>query len=426
MSLPAPASRYLAAHLPTRTAPRRSSLPRLGVVPGYAALRRWQADHPRVTDTLVAAVVFAGVVSGPLAGDAHEHGHPIPPGDHTADALTIGLLAVAAGSLVFRRRSPLVVWAVALLAAVATIAHGGNPTAAVVPSFVALYTVGAYSPLRTTVPVTVVTAGLYALAPTLAEGRFSDRTLSLLAFSGVAAAVGIAVRSQRAAIEAAEARARQAEATREEEAERRVTDERLRIARELHDVVAHHISVINVQAGVARHLLDSQPEQARTALRFIREASHTVLSEMSTVLGLLRTGEDDTPTEPAPGLAQVPAVVRTMEQAGLRTTWRTTGESYPLPELAELAAYRVVQESLTNALKHGAGSADLLVDYRPDGVVVEVRNPVVEDGVPTTTGGHGLVGMRERVASLDGRFSAGPTDDGSYVVMVAIPRGVPA
>jgi signal transduction histidine kinase len=292
----------------------------------------------------------------------------------------------------------------------------------VVPSYVALYTVGVRMPLRTTVGVTAASAAAYALTLTLTEGDFSDRTLSLLAFAGAAAAVGIAVRSQRAAVEAAEARAAQAEATREEEAERRVTDERLRIARELHDVVAHHISVINVQSGVARHLLESQPDQARTALGLVREASRTVLSEMSTVLGLLRTGEDEHPTTSAPGLAQVPAVIRTMEQAGLHTTWRTTGDAVDLADLADLTAYRVVQEALTNALKHGTGSAELLVSHRPETVLIEVRNPVVPDGPPTTTGGHGLVGMRERVTSLAGSFSAAPAPDGTFVVRVEIPR----
>jgi len=401
--------------------PRPAAVPRVGVVQGFAALRRWQAGHPSLVDALVAVVVFAGVVTGPLTGD-HDRGRPGAPHHPTVDGLVIALLVVAAGALIVRRRFPLAVWAVTVLAAVGIIAHHGDPTSAVVPSYVALYTVGTRFPLRTTVPVTVLTAGVYAVALTLAEGQFADRTLSLLAFAGAAAAVGIAVRSQRAAVEAAEARARQAEATREEEAERRVTDERLRIARELHDVVAHHISVINVQSGVARHLLEAQPDQARAALGLVREASRTVLSEMSTVLGLLRTGEDEHPVASAPGLGQVPAVVRTMELAGLRTTWRTTGEARDLADLADLAAYRVVQEALTNALKHGTGAADLLVDHRPDSVVIEVRNPVDGDGPPTRTGGHGLVGMRERVTSLSGSFSAGRAD-GAFMVRVEIPRG---
>jgi signal transduction histidine kinase len=317
------------------------------------------------------------------------------------------------------------VWAAAAAAAVAIMAPRGDPTPAAVPSLIALYTVGTRAPVRTTLLSTAATAVAYAIPLTVTEGEFSDRTLSLLAFTGAAAAVGIAVRSQRAAVMAAEARARQAEITREEEAVRRVTDERLRIARELHDVVAHHISVINVQAGVARHLLTQQPDQARAALGLVREASRTVLAEMSTVLGLLRTGDEETPTQPAPGLDRVPALVATMGRAGLRTAWRTAGEAYPLPPLADLTAYRIVQESLTNALKHGSGRADLSIDYQPGAVVVEVCNPVPAEAPPSSTGGHGLLGMRERVASLDGCFSAAGAD-GSFTVRAEIPRGAAA
>jgi signal transduction histidine kinase len=234
--------------------------------------------------------------------------------------------------------------------------------------------------------------------------------------------VGVAVRSQRAAVEAAEARARQAEATREEEAERRVTDERLRIARELHDVVAHHISVVNVQAGVARHLLESQPEQARNALSLVREASRTVLSEMSTVLGLLRTGEDETPMAPAPGLEGAGTLVDSMRRAGLEVAERVEGEPYALPEIANLTAFRVVQESLTNALKHGTGTAELKLEYSPTAVVIEIRNPVRDVVTPSTAGGHGLVGMRERVTSLGGRFTTDPQPDGWFTVRAQIPR----
>jgi signal transduction histidine kinase len=279
--------------------------------------------------------------------------------------------------------------------------------------------------LRTTVLTTLITAAVYAATTTAVDGMFGDRTATLLAFICAAAAVGLAVRSQRAAVEAAEARARQAEATREDEAERRVTDERLRIARELHDVVAHNISVINVQAGVARHLLDSRPDQARAALGLVREASRTVLAEMSTVLGLLRTGEEENPTEPAPGLDRVSALVDTIGLAGLRTTWQQHGQPYRLPELADLAAYRIVQESLTNALKHGDGTADLLIEHRTDAVVVEVTNPVPADAPSSATGGHGLMGMRERVTSLGGTFAAGP-EDRSFRVRVEIPRGAVA
>jgi len=375
-------------------------------------------------DAALAAAVFVAVVWGPFAGGdgGHGHGPEIHQQALVMDALTVVLLAVAAGALVLRRSHPLIVWGVVLVAGIAVLAHGGDPTGAVVPSLLALYTVGTRAPLTTTVSLTAVTVAAYATALTVAEGQFSDRTLSSLAFVGVAAAVGVAVRSQRSAVEAADARARQAEATREEEAERRVTDERLRIARELHDVVAHHISVVNVQAGVARHLLDSQPEQARDALTLVREASRTVLSEMSTVLGLLRTGEEETPTAPAPGLNGAGALVESMRRAGLEVTERIEGEPYELLEIADLTAFRVVQESLTNALKHGTGTAELVLDYSPTAVVLEIRNPVRGGPSSSPGGGHGLVGMRERVTSLGGRFMAGPQADGWFTVQAEISR----
>ena len=398
---------------------------RVGSVRGFASLWRWQAAHPRAVDAAIAAVVFLTVVVGPFAGGdgGHGHGHgqdlhlPAP----VMDAVTVALFAVAAGALVLRRSHPLAVWAVVLVTGIVVLADHGDPTGAVVPSLVALYTVGTRAPVLTTVALTAVTVVGYGTALTLTEGQFSDRTLSSLAFVGVAAAVGVAVRSQRAAVEAAEARARQAEATREEEAERRVTDERLRIARELHDVVAHHISVVNVQAGVARHLLDTEPEQARNALTLVREASRTVLSEMSTVLGLLRTGEEETPTAPAPGLDRAGALVESMRRAGLVVTERIEGEPYELAQIADLTAYRVVQESLTNALKHGTGTADLLLAYTAPAVVLEIRNPV-DERPPSAGGGHGLVGMCERVASLGGRFTSGREPDGWFTVRAEIPR----
>jgi signal transduction histidine kinase len=396
----------------------KAVLSKVGDVRGLAALQRWQATHPQLADALLAAAVLAVALWGPLSGGGPDHHHgPV------LDVLTIVVVAVAAGALIWRRSRTLAVWAVSLLAAVVIVIHGGAPPVAVVPTLVALYTVGYRYPLQTTVSTTLATAAVYGTTMTVEDGVFGDRTATLLAFICVAAALGYAVRSQRAAVEAAEARARQAEATRDEEAERRVTDERLRIARELHDVVAHHISVVNVQAGVARHLLRTKPEQAETALGLVREASRTVLSEMSTVLGLLRTGEDEHPTEPTPGLDRVDALVESMRRSGLEVTARRSGQAYVVSEIADLTAYRVVQESLTNALKHGTGTAELELDYRSSAVVIVVRNPLRTGGVATDSGsGHGLVGMRERVAALDGRFVAGPESDGTFRVCTDIPR----
>jgi signal transduction histidine kinase len=308
----------------------------------------------------------------------------------------------------------------------AVLLGAADPTASA-SLLLALYTVGRLLPLGTAV-LTVVGSGLaYVLALAIAQGTFLDDrgdspALTVLALGGAAAAVGVAVRSQRSALEGARARASQAEATREEEAERRVTDERLRIARELHDVVAHHISVVNVQAGVARHLMDTHPDQARTALGLVRDASKTVLIELSAVVGLLRTEDGTSPAEPAPGLFRLEALVESMRSAGLDLTWQTTGQPHELAPISDLTAYRVVQESLTNAVKYGTGRASLVVDHGPDGVTIEVRNPLRPD-TPPTDGGHGLVGMRERLDAVHGWLSFGPDDNGAWVLRAGIPRG---
>jgi signal transduction histidine kinase len=383
---------------------------------------RWAHAHPRLVDAALAAFVLV-LTAMPLLGAPHGH----EPGERGAHTGTTVLLALAAVPLVLRRSHPLPVWAATVVLGVLAVLSSDGRLPLPVPVFVALYTVGRLLPVSSTVVATAVTGVAYVVTMTMAQGGWLDvrgdfPPLATLALGGAAAAVGVAVRSQRAALAAAHDRARQAELTREEEAERRVTDERVRIARELHDVVAHHISVINVQAGVARHLMDSSPEQARTALGLVREASKTVLAEMSSVVGLLRTPEEDAPVEPSPGLARLSALVEGVQRAGLQLTCTTTGEPYPLPPIADLTAYRVVQESLTNAVKYGSGSADLAIDYEQEMVVIDVRNPVSGQQPPTPGGGHGLIGMRERVDAVHGLLATGAGPDGTFTVHAELPR----
>ena len=385
---------------------------------GPRAAAWWLSEHPRVADAALAAVAFGTAVVALSDG---------PRGDQSPSGTAAILVALTAGALVVRRISPLAVWAVTTtLTAVAVLLGGVDPTL-VAPLLVALYTVGRWARLRTTAACVLVTGLAYALALSLARGAWLDErgdslALPVLALVGAAAAVGVAVRSQRDALEAAQARAQQAEVTREEEAVRRVTDERLRIARELHDVVAHHISVINVQAGVARHLLDTHPDQAHTALTAVRDASKTVLTEMAAVVGLLRTEDGQGPAEPAPGMHRLGALVNSVRAAGLAVTWRTTGEVVDLPPIADLAAYRVIQESLTNAVKYGRGTADLLVHHSPGEIVIEVRNPLAAGSPASASGGHGLIGMRERLEAVAGHLSAGPDGAGDWLVHAVVPR----
>ena len=388
------------------------------MVGGGAGRRRWTAAHPRLADACLAALLVLLVLPTLVVRNPEFPGDP--------DGWTAALLALSGAALVLRRERPLQAWVVGLAAGVAGVLQSDGSIALAALTCVALYTLGSRLPLRSAVLASLASGAAYTLGAVVAEGSWLDDRgvpgLQTFAWSAAATAIGVAVRSSRVALAAAEARAVQAELTREEEAQRRVADERLRIARELHDVLAHHISVVNVQAGVARHLLDADPEQARAALELVRTASKTVLAEMSTVVGLLRTGDEDVPIDPAPGMARVGELVDSIRQAGLDVRWRASGELGELPPIQDLTAYRVVQEALTNALKYGSGAATMVIDGRPEGVGIEVRNEVGPKRREPSGGGHGLIGMRERVDAVHGRLATGPAADGVFRVSALIPR----
>ncbi|QNG38753.1 two-component sensor histidine kinase [Geodermatophilaceae bacterium NBWT11] len=398
---------------------------------------RWAAQHPRVADAVLAALALAVALGGLTGGRDRGRGGGGLTGLDGLDAVggagsslsagAVVLLVLASAVLLARRAYPVPVAVVSAGAVVGAVLMGGADPLVSAPLLVALFTLGWLATLRTTV-LTVVVAGFgYVLALAAAQGVFLDErgdspALTVLALGGAAAAAGVALRGQRSALAAARARAAQAESTREEEAQRRVTDERLRIARELHDVVAHHIAVVNVQAGVAKHLMHRDPQQAEHALTLVREASKSVLTELTSVVGLLRTDGGDGPAAPAPGLARLPALVDDMRSAGLALDWRVTGESADLLPVADLTAYRVVQEALTNAVKYGDGQATLLVDHGAREVTIDVVNTFSPRPAPVG-GGHGLIGMRERVDAVGGGLAAGPDGAGGWRVRATVPRG---
>ncbi|MFI6473654.1 sensor histidine kinase [Streptomyces sp. NPDC050516] len=204
-------------------------------------------------------------------------------------------------------------------------------------------------------------------------------------------------------------------------AKRRADEERLRIARELHDVLAHSISVINVQAGVGLALLDSDPEQARTALTTIKSASKEALGEVRQVLETLRA-PGEAPRSPAPGLDRLPELVEQAASAGLTVETTTTGRPEALPPGTDLAAFRIVQEALTNVVRHSAArTARVAVGYEPGALVLRI-----DDGGPPSGGdaggsGNGLIGMRERAAALGGTIDAGPVPAGGFRVTARLP-----
>jgi signal transduction histidine kinase len=249
---------------------------------------------------------------------------------------------------------------------------------------------------------------------------FGPEVLAALAWPALAVAAADAVRSRRATLDAAEERVRRAEQTREHEARRRVAEERLRIARELHDVVAHRMAVVNVQAGVAAHLLRSQPDAAEAALGVVRSSASTVLDELSGILNVLRSADDDgSSLEPTPSLDELPALIDSFASAGLSVDVTTSGQPRPLAEHVQLAVYRTVQEALTNAHKYGDGAASLSIAHGPTGVDVRVTNRSVATSQLGT--GYGLIGMRERVAAAGGSLATGPQPDGTFLVHATFP-----
>jgi signal transduction histidine kinase len=217
----------------------------------------------------------------------------------------------------------------------------------------------------------------------------------------------------------------QQRAVREERERARADEQRLAMARELHDVLAHSISLIHVQAGVALELIDSRPEQARTALVTIKQASKEALGEVRQVLGTLRTPGAEAPRTPTPGLDRLAELVRQAGAAGLTVRLRQEGAQRGLPQGVELAAFRIVQEALTNIIRHSAArEAELLLRYRPDGLELLVS----DDGPPSAGGGpvaggsgSGLAGMRERAAALGGTLEAGPLPGGGFRVQAVLP-----
>ena len=238
---------------------------------------------------------------------------------------------------------------------------------------------------------------------------------------GIAWAAGFALRERAEKAEAAEIRAVQAEREREAAARVAVAEERARIARELHDIVAHAVSVMVLQVGAVRHKLPDAHAEDRDALRGVERAGRTALAEMRRLLAAMRRDGDEVEFSPQPGLDGLDALLQEIGRAGLPVELHVDGEPFPLPRGVDLSAYRIVQEGLTNALKHARATvADVTVRYRPDEVEVEVR----DDGLGTATSdglGHGLVGVRERVKIYGGEMSAGTATEGGFVLSTRLP-----
>ena len=383
------------------------------------AIRRAIRHHPYAADVAVVIAAYAAMlITTP------------PERLHTASALT-GL--ATCGALLWRRRRPFAVLAATVTGAAAyamlTETHGFALAAPMVALYTAAETTGRRKALTFGWLAVLIFAAIHAVMRPLPA--FDWQNLALIALGGLAVAAGDAARSRRAYVAQIEERARRAEQDREQEARRRVIEERLRIARDLHDVVGHHLALINVQAGVAAHVLPDRPDQAVQALTHIRQASRAGLDELRDTIGLLREpGEPAAPIEPTVGLAGLDELVASFARSGLRVDRDVEGAVRTLPPIADLTAYRVVQESLTNVRKHADGAAARLrLSYDP----ARLRILVEDDGPgggPDGNGhnsnghgggGHGIAGMRERVAAVGGSLEAGPRPGGGFRVSAVLP-----
>jgi signal transduction histidine kinase len=367
------------------------------------------------------ALAFVQVVGSAVAG-RHQTGRV------ALDGIGYALLLAGPALLLLRHRSPVVVAAatggVTLLYLLLGYPYGPVFAGLVVAFFSA---VAAGHRAAVAIVALVVFTGhalagqwLYRYLPPADDGRASWAEVS---------GAGAWLLAVLAGAELYRVRREQIARDRRERAEaehRKADEERLRIARELHDVLAHSISVINVQAGVALALIDERPEQARTALVTIKAASKEALGEVRQVLSTLRA-PGEAPRSPAPGLDRLPELVEQAGSAGLRAEVTVEGARTPLPPGVDLAAFRIVQEALTNIVRHsGARAARIRLAYRPGRVDVRVEDdgPAVAGG--DTGGGNGLVGMRERAVALGGTLEAGPRPDGGFRIHAVLPLAVRA
>ncbi len=338
------------------------------------------------------------------------------------------LLAIGPCALLLRRRYPLPVLLIAIAAAAVYVARFGYGPIfiSMIVAFLTAATVGARWSTYVLIPI----GYLVFVWPT--PVLIGNNPPSLWAALGIAAwltvllCVAEGIRQRRAVIEARRQRADAAKQTESEERRRRASDERLAIARELHDVLAHSLSLINVQSSVALELLDSKPEQAATALAAIKVASRDALGEVHSLLTSIRSGADPAPTAPAPSVADIDSVVERARAAGIEVVTKVSGAVRRVPSVVDVAAARIVQESLTNVARHAPGSsAVVLVHYSENELLVQIAN----DGTPgashtaTSTGGSGIRGMIERARALGGNLAAGPRPGGGFAVSATLPAG---
>jgi signal transduction histidine kinase len=376
-----------------------------------SAIAWLRADLRRLDVAIAAATALIGTLLVLGAPDDHDAGWP-------EVAAGVGAFVLVA----LRRWQPFVLLAVAMVWTTVHVAVWDRPTPMVFAILVLLTTACIRLERWPAIGLGAVVAGwLYTIGLITNETQYGDAR-AVIGIAWAAGAVGIAdaIRSWRRYTESAEAELQAAVVAAEAEASRQVAEERLVIARELHDLLAHNLSVMNVQTGAALHLLRSDPDQAEASLTTARDAGRTVLDELRELLAVLRHEHDDGASMSSlPSADDVDRLVDTMRASGLHVDWNRGGAPRPLSSSASLAAYRIVQEGLTNAAKHGDGSVALATVWADDGLTITIENGTAGD-VDETGAGLGLIGMRERVAVNGGRLTVDAGGD-RFVVEAWLP-----
>ncbi|MEW1718313.1 sensor histidine kinase [Streptomyces sp. NPDC093109] len=394
------------------------------------SLQRQLRDHPRTVDAAMAVALFACSFPGSMI---------TLPGRPPGPAWWPGVLlaGVSCAALLWRRDHPRTTVALTTACAVAITALGYIVTVLLLGALlVALYSLAGRAGRRTANTCTLAVIAL--LAGTALIGGPTEEPL-VLKLVGPAAwlllptSLGTVGRIHAAYLDAVRARAEHAERTREEETRHRVTEERVHIARELHDVVAHHLVLAHLQAGAAARAIRTRPDEAERIVGELAGSTSSAIRELKAVVGLLRQADDpERPPEPAPGLDRLPGLASSFRGAGLTVTVVTEGPPAPLSPGADLTAYRIVQEALTNVTKHAAtDAAEVRLAYGRDRLDITVADdggtaapaaaPPVPASAPPPGGGYGLIGMRERALAAGGRLRAGHRPGGGFDVVVELP-----
>ncbi|GAA3809941.1 histidine kinase [Streptomyces coacervatus] len=377
--------------------------------------------HQRVVDAVLVLALFGCVALGASLN--------IPGVDQPREQWPAELLAAISCLAVLKGRNhPRTAVAVATVCTVITAVLGYLLTPLLLaPLMLALYWLAAGTDVRTTRrcgAATMAVVVITAVANNSSTEMVLLRTVGPILWLMLPLVGGSRERLRQAYMESVHARAAHAERTREEEARLRVAEERMRIARELHDVVAHHMAVANAQAGTAAHLAPTHPEQSQKILSELAATTSSALRELRATVGVLRQvgdpGSDS--LEPAPGLDRLPELISACESAGLDVCVTTDGAPRPLSPGVDLTAYRIIQEALTNATKHASDrAAHVRLAYSDSRLLITVTNEGTDTAPAVPDGGFGLMGMRERAHSVGGDLRAGPRPEGGFEVATALP-----